>query len=312
LSGNRGTWTSTATITYAYSWQRCDTSGGNCAAIGGATSTSYTVTSADLGNQLRFAVTATNTDGKTSQSSNPTSTVTTATGEPANSVAPAITGTPTVGTALTASTGTWTGDQPMTYSYQWQSCDSAGNSCASIPSATKSAYTVSKNNVGDTLRVRVTATNSRGDGNAISVATAVAADATSSGGIIDIGGGGKSAAVGSVVAGQRLIVKSVTFNPNPVTSRSKPITVKVTVTDTRGYYIRGAMVFIRSTPLLTETPADQQTGTDGTTTFTITPQSNFPLKTGYNVQFFVKAYQTGDDPLAGVSGTRLVQVATSG
>ncbi len=40
------------------------------------------------------------------------------------------------------------------------------------------------------------------------------------------------------------------------------------------------------------------------------PEADFPIKNGYSVQFFVKAYRQGDPTLAGISGTRLVQVAT--
>ena len=104
----------------------------------------------------------------------------------------------------------------------------------------------------------------------------------------------------------------VQFSPNPVRSRSLAITVTVTVKDTRGYYVRNAFVFIRSTPILTATPTDAKTSEDGRVKYAISPRSDFPLKTGYSVQFFVKAYRKGDPTLAGISGTRLVQVATEG
>jgi hypothetical protein len=45
-------------------------------------------------------------------------------------------------------------------------------------------------------------------------------------------------------------------------------------------------------------------------TYSIQPRSDFPIKNGFSVQFFVKAYRSGDPTLAGISGTRLVQVAT--
>ena len=51
--------------------------------------------------------------------------------------------------------------------------------------------------------------------------------------------------------------------------------------------------------------------TDGKVAYSIQPTSSFPLRNGYNVQFFVKAYRKGDPTLAGVSGSRLVQVATA-
>ena len=71
------------------------------------------------------------------------------------------------------------------------------------------------------------------------------------------------------------------------------------------------MSVLRSTPILTSTPTDAQTATDGKVAYAVMPTSSFPLKNGYSVQFFVKAYRKGDPTLAGVSGTRLVQVATA-
>jgi hypothetical protein len=111
-------------------------------------------------------------------------------------------------------------------------------------------------------------------------------------------------------AGERLVVDRVVFNPNPVTSRNVPIQVTITVKDTKGRLVRGALVFIRSTPILTSTPTDAPTGNNGTVTYSIQPRSDFPIKNGYSVQFFVKAYRQGDPSLAGIAGTRLVQVAT--
>jgi hypothetical protein len=43
----------------------------------------------------------------------------------------------------------------------------------------------------------------------------------------------------------------------------------------------------------------------------VRPEADFPLRDGYNVQFYVKAYRTGDPVLAGVAGSRLVQVGTA-
>jgi len=38
---------------------------------------------------------------------------------PTNTVQPVISGIGTVGQVITSTTGTWTGDAPITYSYQW-------------------------------------------------------------------------------------------------------------------------------------------------------------------------------------------------
>ena len=123
--------------------------------------------------------------------------------------------------------------------------------------------------------------------------------------------GGKSVDAADIPSGERLIVNKVVFNPNPVTSRSTPIQATITVKDTRGNYVRNAIVFIRSTPILTSGGDGQKTATDGTITYSLSPKSNFPLKNNYNVQFFVKAYRAGDPTLAGISGTRLVQVRSA-
>ncbi|MDQ3877515.1 MAG: LamG domain-containing protein, partial [Actinomycetota bacterium] len=47
-----------------------------------------------------------------------------ATAAPSNTTAPTISGTPQVGSVLTASTGTWSGT-PTSYSYQWRRCGAA-------------------------------------------------------------------------------------------------------------------------------------------------------------------------------------------
>jgi hypothetical protein len=59
LTATQGSW-SGAPATYQYSWQRCDSNGGVCGTIGGATTTSYVLGNADLGHKVRVQVTATN------------------------------------------------------------------------------------------------------------------------------------------------------------------------------------------------------------------------------------------------------------
>jgi hypothetical protein len=71
----------------------------------------------------------------------------------------------TSGATLTAQPGGWsapTGAGAITYSYQWEACDSQGQSCQAIIGATSSSYTLSAANVGQTVRVQVTATDSDG------------------------------------------------------------------------------------------------------------------------------------------------------
>jgi hypothetical protein len=314
LTADKGQWTG-GTLTFGYEWLRCNATGDSCAPISGATSTTYAVTSGDLGSTLRVRVTAKNADGQTDATSNQTSEVVPSGGQPANSAPPTIAGNATVGETLTAAAGSWVGDQPITFSYAWLQCDAAGNACNPIAGETQSTYKVARAVVGKTIRVKVTGTNSRGSAAAYSLHTTAVQETAGGGGggggIISLPNGGKSVDAADVPSGERLVVSKVVFNPNPVTSRDAPIMATTTVKDTRGYYVRNAIVFIRSTPIVTSGGDGQKTATDGTITYSLSPKSSFPLKNSYNVQFFVKAYRSGDPTLAGISGTRLVQVATA-
>ena len=92
---------------------------------------------------------------------------------PVNTSPPIISGTPQDGQTLSASTGSWSGTQPITYGYQWQRCDSGGANCVAIAGATGPTYLATSADVGRTLRVVVTATNSAGSAGATSAATTV-------------------------------------------------------------------------------------------------------------------------------------------
>jgi hypothetical protein len=78
LSAGAGSWSGTLPIGFAYQWRRCDSGGGSCADISGASGQSYMVGSADVGSTIRVAVTGSNAAGSSSASSAPTSVVTAA------------------------------------------------------------------------------------------------------------------------------------------------------------------------------------------------------------------------------------------
>ena len=87
----------------------------------------------------------------------------------ASGAVPVVTAAPTVtpttgvvaGTALTASTGTWT-FSPTSYAYQWQSCTGDASTCSSIVGATSQTYTAQTTDTGKSVRVQVTASNLSG------------------------------------------------------------------------------------------------------------------------------------------------------
>ena len=62
LNASTGTWTN-GPSGYSYQWQRCGAGGSGCAAIAGATSSSYQLQATDVGSTVRVTVTASNAAG---------------------------------------------------------------------------------------------------------------------------------------------------------------------------------------------------------------------------------------------------------
>ena len=304
----QGAWTGTEPIDYAYRWFRCDGRGAadasDCRRIANAANASYTLREADAGFRIRSQVVATNADGTTRATSNPTNIVTSA--RPTNTTEPSISGTAAVGNTLQANRGQWAGDQPITYSFVWLRCSTRGDNCSEIQGANDTTYEVRDADRGRTIRVRVSARNDRGSSSAISNPTGTVGGTTApppTTGAIDAGA--------LQAAGDRLVVSQVRFTPNPVTSSTAPITARVQVTARGGRPVSGARVFMRATPRVVQGQT-QTTAADGWATLTLVPNQLFPQpRNGFNVQFFVKAFRASDPPLGGVAGYRLVQVRLS-
>ena len=146
----------------------------------------WDVTSLVAGNgTFSFAVRPTSSDGVdfySRQSGNtslrPQLVVETATdGPPVTTSPPAISGQAQAGQTLTATTGTWSGTLPIGHAFQWQRCNSSGTGCNARTGEIAQTYGVTSADVGSTLRVVVTATNSTGSGSAASAPTGVVAAA---------------------------------------------------------------------------------------------------------------------------------------
>jgi hypothetical protein len=95
---------------------------------------------------------------------------------PTNTTAPVVSapGQPTVGGTLSAQPGNWTAPTTagaITYTYQWQDCDTEGNNCQAIPAAQNTTYTPAAGDAGHSLRVLVNAANNDGTSSATSLAT---------------------------------------------------------------------------------------------------------------------------------------------
>src|ERR1700733_9061775 len=136
LTADPGSWSGDQPITYSYAWSD------------GQTGDTDTLSAGDVGESLTVTVTATNDAGQassTSDSYGPVQQV-----APVNGGAPSISGPSVEGGVLTADPGSWSGDQPITYSY------------ACSDGQTGETDTLSPADVGEYLTVTVTASNDAG------------------------------------------------------------------------------------------------------------------------------------------------------
>jgi hypothetical protein len=138
LTAVPGTWDSGVTLNYQWN------NDGN--PISGATSLTYVLKAADVGQPITVTVTGNKPDYGTVQETS--SAVTPVAGTLTLTPTPTITGTATVGATLTAVPGTW--DSGVTLSYQWSSDGTP------ISGATSSTYVVQSTDTGASLSVSVT------------------------------------------------------------------------------------------------------------------------------------------------------------
>jgi len=164
LTASPGSWTG-VNISFTYQWQRCDATN-FCVDVG--TGTTYTTVAADVGQQLQVVVTGTNGASSAVGTSPRTSTIGGGPG-PVNTALPGITlpvgfDAPQIGLLVSATTGTWSGVQPITFKYQWTKCDDtvASKPCFDIPGATSSFFVPTSDLAHWDLSVTVTATNAAG------------------------------------------------------------------------------------------------------------------------------------------------------
>lgn len=161
LTAADGTWTGTPSPTLTRKWQRDGVD------IGGATGTTYVLVTADVGTEVRVLVTGTNTAGSSAAASSPV-TVAPISVAPSNTAVPTISGTPTVGQTLTAtSDGTWTGTPTPTLARNWQ------RDGVDIGGATGTTYVLQAGDATHQISVLVTATNTAGSATASSTSLTI-------------------------------------------------------------------------------------------------------------------------------------------
>ena len=146
-------------VSFSYQWLSS-----RDAAIPGATSSTYSLTSTDAGKIIKVKVTFADDEGnEESLTSSPTAAVADSSNNPATGVLTII-GAAQVGQTLTASTSGIVDDDGLTnpsYAYQW--ITNNGTSDSDIQDATSSTYTLVSHDVGKTIKVKVSFTDDGGN-----------------------------------------------------------------------------------------------------------------------------------------------------
>ncbi len=166
---------------------------------------------------------------------------------PSNTTPPTVSGTPQAGKTLTADPGQWTGS-PTGYSYQWQRCDKTGAACAGVSGANQRLYDLSSRDVGNTLRVKVTATNGSGSNSATSVPTAVIGARTSLPAPTGCPSGSGAIPIAQLSPPARLSIATFGSNPQVLTRHVGTLSITVKVTACGGRPVEGALVYAAAVP----------------------------------------------------------------
>jgi hypothetical protein len=137
-----------ATLGFGYQWLRCDTNGANCAAIAGATTSSYLLTDDDVAaagdstharHKIEVRVSATVNGATTSSDSAATAAINAV--DTSIAILPTVVGDAISNQELTANHGSWNGTDVQEVSYQWVRCDPPFTNCANIGAASLTGTT---------------------------------------------------------------------------------------------------------------------------------------------------------------------------
>ena len=205
---------------------------------------------------------------------------------------PAVAGLAMVEETLTASRGVWSGSPSV--ALQWQRCDAQGQGCADL-GLSGDTYTVIPFDVGKTLRVRVTASTGPAAHEVVSAPTAVVSALRPT-------PQKPSIPAAKVIAPHKLVVDELTAQPTRLSSRSS-VTVRLRVSDDRGFRITGALVtaVVLPTSALV-VPAEASTAEDGTVSLVFTPAAKLNVKKRGAITIVIGARRPGrqaDEPARG-------------
>jgi hypothetical protein len=238
INGHDATFSNATSTTYQ--WRLCDSRGLNCVDIAGATGPNHVATAADAAGDrtFRFEEIATNANGSSEAVSRPSTIVQSI--PPFNLSLPVLSGAAQSGVQLSTTDGTWRSSSPVSYTYRWRRCTSGV--CANIGGANSSTYTLTDNDIGSTIDVVVSATNTGGgtDANASATVPVVAAAPVAGGGGSSGGSGGGGGGAGapdlqvsgfvsslSPMVGDGVMFSLTVFDANSVLAQSLVLTLSL-------------------------------------------------------------------------------------
>ena len=305
LEGRTGQWLmdnglNCTDCTLRYTWQRCNVDLSGCGDVPGRTGYSYLLGADDVGKRIRFVewifkrdcgATTECHDVEKNGASGPTAPI-----APRPVLAPQYTGTPTIaGTpmedeVLRATGATWTGPGTITKTFYWQRCNTAGEGCFTVPGATGATYRLTSSDVDARIRVVETASNAGGGSQAVSALTAVIDELM------------PTAARPTIPVTKVLLPHRLVLNEVVTTQKGTTVTLKVKVSDDRGFRVGGVQVRLTPTGLLAGPAALKTSAANGWATFTF-------RSTGVGTTYvFVEARRKGEKPQEGISTSNLFKI----
>jgi hypothetical protein len=186
LTGLSGTWAGLSSIAYRFQWYRCNGAGAKCLSVHGATSPSYSLGDRDVGQTVGLAVLAKDSSGTATAYSSLIGPIASRRPLLEATAQPVVAGAPVPGKTVQVTTGTWS-PVPTNLTYRWERCNENGRTCAAIPTATGTSYTVTSADVGHALLAVVRAANGTTVQNAFSTATPEVVPASVKGPTMTIG-----------------------------------------------------------------------------------------------------------------------------
>ena len=232
------------------------------------------------------------------------------TARPTNQRPPTISGKPEVGQTLTAREGTWTGS-PTDYDYAWRRCDADGGSCALISGSSEKTYLLKNVDLGNTVRVTVTAQNADGRTGSTSVPTAVIREAATPPPPPSTTGCNRPTGpipIAELDVPERLNIDRQEVSPAVVGRATDTVVARFRVSACNGKTVQGALVYVTAVPYNQfSVPPEATTGADGYAELRMNRLRGYPASSNQQLLvMFVRARKQGQNVLGGISTRRLV------